>query len=183
VDSLIVTDMITLARNRVMSDAVLLSGDEDIRVGVQQAQEFGVRVHLLGICPCRGSQSQFLMQEADTTHEWGRAEISKFLTHQQRPIQPVSATPGIPVAHPAVPPLAPVSSKTLDAVVKEAANEVDASLLDGLVKHFESVNRLPPDVDRPLIGRAGTTFGRLEPKQLMELRQSFVAAMKQRLPN
>ena len=39
VDSLIVTDMISLARNRAMTDAVLLSGDEDLRVGVQQAQE------------------------------------------------------------------------------------------------------------------------------------------------
>lgn len=45
VDSLIVTDLITLARNRAMADAVLLTGDEDIRVGVQQAQEFGVKVH------------------------------------------------------------------------------------------------------------------------------------------
>src|SRR5207302_6432887 len=70
VDSLIVTDMITLARNRSMCDAILLSGDEDIRVGVQQAQEFGVRIHLLGIKPCRGSQSKLLLQEADTTHEW-----------------------------------------------------------------------------------------------------------------
>jgi uncharacterized LabA/DUF88 family protein len=42
VDSLIVTDMIALARNGAISDAVLLSGDEDLRVGVQQAQEFGV---------------------------------------------------------------------------------------------------------------------------------------------
>ena len=39
VDSLIVTDMIALARSRAMSDAVLLSGDEDLRVGVQQAQD------------------------------------------------------------------------------------------------------------------------------------------------
>ena len=35
----------------------LLTGDEDIRVGVQQAQEYGVRVHVLGIKPARGSQS------------------------------------------------------------------------------------------------------------------------------
>ncbi len=65
VDSLIVTDMITLARNRAISDAVLVSGDEDLRVGVQQAQEFGARVHLIGIKPSRGSQSLFLMQEAE----------------------------------------------------------------------------------------------------------------------
>ena len=37
VDSLIVTDMITLARNQAMAECVLLSGDEDLRVGVQQA--------------------------------------------------------------------------------------------------------------------------------------------------
>ena len=51
VDSLIVTDMITLARNRAMAECILLSGDEDLRVGVQQAQEYGVRVHLLGLSP------------------------------------------------------------------------------------------------------------------------------------
>jgi hypothetical protein len=179
VDSLIVTDMITLARNRVMSDAVLLSGDEDVRVGVQQAQEFGVRVHLLGISPCRGSQSLFLMQEADTTHEWGKEEISAFLSrNQQRSIHPV---PAIPVVPPIAPPLTPVSSKTLDNLAKEAANEIDANLLDGLVKNFESVGRLPPEIDRPLIGRGGKTFGRLDQKQLIELRLSFVAAMKGRL--
>ena len=59
VDSLIVTDMINLARNRAISDAVFVSGDEDLRVGVQQAQEFGVRVHLVGIKPSRGSQRCF----------------------------------------------------------------------------------------------------------------------------
>lgn len=88
VDSLIVTDMITLARNRSMCDAVLLSGDEDIRVGVQQAQEFGVRVHLLGITPCRGSQSQFLLQEADTTHEWTLKDISAFMSYNPKAIIP-----------------------------------------------------------------------------------------------
>ena len=41
VDSLIVTDMLTLARNRAMAHCVLLSGDEDLRVGVQMAQECG----------------------------------------------------------------------------------------------------------------------------------------------
>ena len=33
VDSLIVTDLIELVRNHAISDAVLLSGDEDIRIG------------------------------------------------------------------------------------------------------------------------------------------------------
>ena len=48
VDSLIVTDLIELARNRSITDALLISGDEDVRVGVEIAQTHGVRVHLSG---------------------------------------------------------------------------------------------------------------------------------------
>ena len=65
VDPLIVTVMIALARNGAMAP-----GDEDLRVGVQQTQEFGVRVLLLGVKPVHGSRSMFLYREADTTHEW-----------------------------------------------------------------------------------------------------------------
>lgn len=42
VDALIVTDLIDLARNHAIADAVLVSGDEDVRIGVQLAQQFGV---------------------------------------------------------------------------------------------------------------------------------------------
>jgi uncharacterized LabA/DUF88 family protein len=78
VDSLIVTDLIELARLGAICDAVLLSGDEDVRIGVQIAQNYGVRVHLLGIAPSRGSQSKALLQEADSTSEWDAAAVAKF---------------------------------------------------------------------------------------------------------
>lgn len=80
VDSLIVTDLVGLARNGSISDAVLLSGDEDIRIGVEIAQSFGVRVHLLGIESSGGNQSRALMQEADTKTEWSASDIGEFLT-------------------------------------------------------------------------------------------------------
>ena len=106
VDSLVVTDMLTLARNGAMAECVLLSGDEDLRVGVQQAQEFGVRVHLLGIRPARGSQSTFLLQEADSTHEWTAEELGAFL--DCRPVSAVSPAqadgePGAPASDGASP--------------------------------------------------------------------------------
>jgi hypothetical protein len=87
VDALIVTDMIDLARNRAMADALLVSGDEDVRVGVVLAQQFGVRVHLLGIHPAWANQSRSLQQEADTTIEWDAAIVRRFLnyTPQSRP--------------------------------------------------------------------------------------------------
>ena len=179
VDSLIVTDMINLARHRSMCDAVLLSGDEDIRVGVQQAQEFGVRVHLLGITPCRGSQSQFLLQEADTTTEWTLKDISAFMTHTPKAAK-IAAS--LPVVSPVAVPANPLPPRTLNELAKQAAAEIDVALLDGLVKNFDGTGQLPPAVDRPLIGRAGRSFGRLGPDQLRDLRKDFVEAMKHRLP-
>lgn len=93
VDSLIVTDMIDLARNRAITDAVVLSGDEDIRVGVQVAQSLGVRVHLIGIHPARGSQSKQLRQESDTLHEIDKACVSKFLSVMLPPAKPAEPAP------------------------------------------------------------------------------------------
>ncbi len=49
VDAKIVTDLADLARNRAISEAVLLGGDEDLRIGMELAQQYGVRVHLLTI--------------------------------------------------------------------------------------------------------------------------------------
>ena len=86
VDSLIVTDLIELARNHAISDAILLSGDEDVRIGVQIAQTYGVRVHLLGIQPLgdnQGNQSRLLRQEADTSTEWRRSDIEACLAVRQ----------------------------------------------------------------------------------------------------
>lgn len=80
VDSLIVTDLIELARNRAISDAILLSGDEDVRIGVQIAQSFGVRVHLLAIEPGARNQSRLLRQESDTAIEWGKSRVGMFLS-------------------------------------------------------------------------------------------------------
>ena len=87
VDSLIVTDLIELARNHAISDALLLSGDEDIRIGVQVAQSFGVRVHLLGIEPSRGNQSLLLRQEADTTSEWNKSDVEQILEFKPTNLQ------------------------------------------------------------------------------------------------
>lgn len=79
VDPLIITDMMTLARNRACDDFVLLSGDADLVAGVLQAQEHGVRVHVLGIAPTRQNQAPTLRYEADTCHEWNAAAVRELL--------------------------------------------------------------------------------------------------------
>ena len=67
VDALIFRDLMTLARERAISDAFLLAGDEDLREGVKAAQDMGVRVVLIGVAAADGgwNQSRELVNEAD----------------------------------------------------------------------------------------------------------------------
>jgi len=140
VDSLIVTDLINLARNRSMTDALLLSGDEDLRIGVQQAQEFGVRVHLLGIAPTRDNQSSALVQEADTVRELGLAEVQTFLSRASA--ASVMSTTMM------------AKGATIEQVAKSMATGLDEALIRTIVR--DSVGgSLPPQIDRQLL-LAGT---------------------------
>jgi uncharacterized LabA/DUF88 family protein len=75
VDQLLARDLTSLARNRAMADAVLLSGDDDMRSAVEEAQELGVRVHLLGISPARENQAAALVQSADGVRELSESEV------------------------------------------------------------------------------------------------------------
>ena len=95
VDSLLVTDVVELSRNGAICDALLLGGDEDLRIGVQIAQSFGVRLHLIGIEPSRGSQSLQLRQEVDTKHEISSLQVQTFLSliPATVPPQPIVVTP------------------------------------------------------------------------------------------
>lgn len=80
VDELLASDLATLARQRAIADAVVLTGDDDLRASVEEAQSFGVRVHLLGIAPQRENQAAALVQAADTLRELVEAEVRSFLT-------------------------------------------------------------------------------------------------------
>ena len=66
VDSLIVRDLIRLSQNHAISTAYLLGGDEDLRQGMVEAQDMGVRVVLVGIEPFeQQNQASTLIRKAD----------------------------------------------------------------------------------------------------------------------
>lgn len=183
VDSLIVTDMITLAQNRAMSDAVLLSGDEDIRVGVQQAQEYGVRVHLLGIKPSSGSQSVLLLQEADTTHEWDDTTVSKFLSCQPRPVELAAALPIEEVDVDLVGAMGPNPDvDLLDNLAGSVAESIQATEIEAILEVYEQTHLLPRDIDVRLLTGSRSRLGRdLDPDEKRRLRMAFVDASRLRL--
>ncbi len=184
VDSLIVTDMLTLARNRAMAECVLLSGDEDLRVGVQQAQEYGVRVHLLGIRPARGSQSVFLLQEADSTHEWNAEDLRPFL--DCRPVITVPVAPPedqsrvVTTDRSSTVDLSP--SRGLRLVARQVADEVASAYVRSLVEQIRATNRRPLDLDGRLLARSRTSLGHdLDTSQRSEVRAAFLDALVERM--
>jgi uncharacterized LabA/DUF88 family protein len=82
VDELLAHDLLTLSRNRAIADAVLLTGDDDLRAAVEEAQSFGVRVQLLGIAPARENQAAALVQAADGVRELSESEVRGFLSRR-----------------------------------------------------------------------------------------------------
>ncbi len=181
VDSLIVTDLIELARLGSLSDAVLLSGDEDVRVGVQIAQNYGVRIHLLGIFPSRGSQSQQLLQEADTTKEWDADMIASFLALRESNV----ATPDDLEAK--TEPAAPhePGTETLAALHTEVSRFVDGLKESDVVAigtYWKSERGVPFEHDKIMLARCRDAIGRnLERDEMREIRRRFQRLVRERL--
>lgn len=142
VDSLIVTDLIELARNHSISDAVIIAGDGDLRVGVQIAQTYGVRVHLIGVKPALGSQSPELVAEADTHSEWDEIVVQRCLKCLIPPVDVVQqATPNR-------------EQLTFEAHVAEVVREQIQSVEDGpaVLAHLQNNSgSIREDLDRPAI--------------------------------
>jgi hypothetical protein len=93
VDALLILDMTTLARERAIANALVVSGDEDIREGIAVAQSLGVRVTLGSVALPEGrpSLATTLMREADDQLLVDVGFLRRYMTPQE------------PVAYPAVP--------------------------------------------------------------------------------
>jgi uncharacterized LabA/DUF88 family protein len=184
VDSLIVTDLIELARHGAITDAVMLTGDEDIRIGVQIAQTFGVRIHLIGIVPSRGTQSPQLLQEVDTTTEWGVATIANMLTI--RSLAPPSPTPAAAVSSSPTPQPHSQSggpaNAQLDTVAGDLAASLDLDDIRDIQAFWATQNGVPPEFDGKLLARSRAEIGRdLDPSEKRYVRASFKNAINARI--
>lgn len=166
VESLIVSDLINLARNRAMADALLLTGDKDIRVGVQQAQEFGVRVHLLGIYPSRENQSGFLVQEADALRELARDEVAAFLARD------------VDIEHRDGMPSGPAKASDLEAVAQRIAAGLSGDESEAALRHYSATGAISKEIDRRLLalGSQASGVAELSSWEKRQLRAAFLSA-------
>jgi len=186
VDSLLVTDLVELSRNGAICDAILLGGDEDLRIGVQIAQSFGVRLHLLGIEPSRGSQSLQLRQEADTKQEISSAEVHAFLsliTPVSVP-QPLVIVPPLNTATPTVvgasaPSLQAGLEALLDTGIESVLARWDTAEISALQNAIANSTAIPAFYDRPLLASCRTAIGHdLDMTEKKVMRARFLARVR-----
>ena len=117
----------------------------------QQAQEHGVRVHLLGITEEGGNQSWFLRREADTTHMWGTDELGGFLSRSPEPPAP-APQPNSGMG----------SEDVFHQVAQEVANEVPREHVVALLEEITATKRRPQKIDGDLLTLARSRLdGRL----------------------
>ncbi|MFF0867563.1 NYN domain-containing protein [Nonomuraea sp. NPDC003560] len=121
VDAQVHRDLMTLARNNAICDAVVVSGDEDLAQVVCDAQDLGIRVTVIHIAADGGwAVSRSLRQECDDLVELGNAHLRPYVTmvsgvtessngHHQ-PLSNGHAAPSLPPAPPAAPPATPTAS-------------------------------------------------------------------------
>ena len=183
VDSLIVTDIIDLARNRAIADAVLVTGDEDLRIAVQVAQSFGVRVHILAAGDPSKNVSPALQMEADSVNV---LDAAWFANHLERTF----AIPKAAVAaqSPALATKAPVTNRTTtgdidsvcDTVITEILSTIASEQMEQLAQHFLTQQSVPPEYDRPLVAKVSAALSgrRFSGEETRKIRGKFVRAVK-----
>ena len=185
VDSLIVTDLIDLARNQAISDAVIVSGDADIRVGIELAQKFGVRVHLVGISPVGiYNQSLALLEEADTVEEWTKEDVQKFLSMKPTvaALAPTAAVPGAPAFGGSNIGVADIPPDVFSQVAGDLLQTITQEELTVLSEELNSNPRfIPSSYDGRLLAESGNKLSRdLENPEKTKLRNLFREKVRER---
>jgi uncharacterized LabA/DUF88 family protein len=177
VDALIYRDLMTLARERAVSRAYLLSGDEDLREGVVSAQDMGVQVILIGIPTSRrANQSAMLMREADELVVLPREHWSKYFAAAPIP-SPAESNAARRVSfgesHAATPEAARASGR---AFAKEWLSKASPDELTALL---QGEPRIPGRLDFELVVEAEKGLGSVRERQPLkhELRAGFWAAV------
>jgi uncharacterized LabA/DUF88 family protein len=168
VDALIYRDLMTLARERAIADAYLLSGDEDLREGVTAAQDMGVRITLLGIPPKtqRYNQSRDLVHEADNVLLLDESRIGPYFSLPARPSEPPLWNVGEDAVDPVV--------KTVESVGRDYARDWWDRATSAEKRALVAARpRIPATLDADLLTSARRQVSPVGEKEVRSMRRAF----------
>lgn len=153
VDSKIVIDLIELATNHAISDAMLVTGDGDLAIGVELAQRRGVRVAVLGVedmsVGVHHAQSFEVTSIADRVIRIGTAELSKFFKYQPSASKPKPVAPSVTSTSESN----PLTIK-VNVPVATAISSGDTQKIEGAVQSF--IDSQTPPLTKSVVSTTGS---------------------------
>ena len=175
VDSLIVSDLIELTTHHAICDAVLVTGDSDLAVGMELAQRRGVRIGVLGVEDLAAGvahhQSFEITTRADRVGRLGRTELQAVVRYVP------GAAAAAAYTYPGLDPRASQLPLDLDTKAQIAASVqvFSAQLALPLADVVDpSTHRIDAAVDKALLQHVFGTLGRkLSEAEKVFIRQVF----------
>lgn len=183
VDALFVRDLVMDAHHRSISDAWLVTGDDDLRGGSLVAQELGVRVHLIGLGDRDShNQARSLLLDADSAHLWDRQEVSQWM---QVRASIDDADPDDEEVEPLYAKL-PAGTDLAEAALTMAldfSTSMDCEELEEIIESWSVARQgIPPRYDKPLIWRFVQQWpGEVGPTEKRAVRSALIDACRKRL--
>ena len=175
VDSLIVSDLIELTTHHAICDAVLVTGDGDLAVGMELAQRRGVRIAVLGVEDLAAGvahhQSFEITTRADRVGRMGRNELEAVARYEPG----AAITPLYPgMGFEARIAQAPLDTET-KARIAMSVQDFSAQMAQPLAEVVDpSTNRIDAVVDKALLQHVFGTLGRkLTEAEKVFIRQVF----------
>jgi hypothetical protein len=157
-----------------MSTAFLLAGDEDLREGVKDSQDCGVRVILLGVrsLEAKGNQAETLIQESDEHIVLDKDFFDPHLSLKAPPVEQVSLMSDEAVTAAA----RAIGDRFADEWLSRATGDEIAELL----RYMPSI---PRPLDAELLSEGRKTIpSRDKPWISKELREGFRERLRRTYP-
>ncbi|MFZ0666139.1 MAG: NYN domain-containing protein [Acidimicrobiales bacterium] len=183
VDTLIVRDLMVLSQERSIQRAIVLSGDEDLREGIDYAQDRGVRVAVVGI-DANGDRSQSveLVREADESLVLPTTILDGILTRKELP--PRSTEVRIAPVSPLVSPESADEVRFVTCAKEFARHWLEQTTSSEVAAIVADRPRIPRDLDALILQHAVRATGVFtiadEPRRAM--RAAFWAEINQVAP-
>lgn len=156
VDTLMVRDLMVLSQERTLQQAVVLTGDDDLREGIEYAQDRGVLVHLIGIKDSDGltSQSEGLSRIVDQVSTIDKSNLTSLSIGT---ITWSESTTGESIAN-----VQEAAEIPVEVLVERVGNAMTQQFPR---ERLETVlgsrpGMLPPDLDKKMFSLAWTEYGR-----------------------